>query len=96
MRPTTALMLVIALLAGVTACAAQRFFAVECRGPDGAEAPLSECDEVIELVNARFGFGDAQRGTLRLVGIQTVDCADAARDEGTPGSTSRRSIGARA
>lgn len=82
MRTTSTLALGIALLASVAGCSLPTSVEIDCLGADGAEARISECDDVIELIRARFGFGDAQRGSLRVVGVQRLDCADAAREEG--------------
>jgi len=84
MRMASTVALGIALLAGVAGCAMPTSVEIDCLDPDGAEAQRGECDEVVELVRARFGFGDAQRGALRVVGVQTLDCADAADEEGLP------------
>ena len=71
-------MLVTVLLAGVMGCGPQRFFEIECRGPEG-DLPVRECDEVVQFVVGRVGFEDELRGTLILVTSELVDCVAVGR-----------------
>ena len=81
MRVTLGPVLVTVLLASVVGCAPQRFFEIECRGPEGG-LPVRECDEVVQLVVGQVGFEDEQGGRLLLVATEIVDCAAAGRQEG--------------